>query len=57
MNKEMELLAAFRHHTTKADRVHALANKEALPSYDTGFDSNTSSDNESDSKIITVFEL
>ena len=57
MNKEVELLESFGHHTTEAAGVHVLANEEVLTLYDTGFDSNTSSDDESDSKTTTIFDL
>ena len=50
VNKEMELLEPFGHHTTEAARTRAIANGEALQSYDTGFDSDTSLDEENDSK-------
>ena len=36
---------------------HAQANEETLSAYDGGFDSNTSSDDESEPKQKTIFEL
>lgn len=53
----MKLLEAFEHHTSEVARAPAIANGEGLPSYDIGFDSNTSSDEESDMKNTTVFDL
>ena len=50
LNAETELFTSFGDPTTEAVRRRAQANGETLPAYDGGFDSDTSSDDESESK-------
>ena len=57
MNQHMVLLEGFGHHTIELARVRALVNGEPLSLYGTGFDSDKSSDDKSDSKTTTVFDL
>ena len=57
LNTEMELFASFGDHTTEVVQRRAQVNGETLPVYDGGFDNDTSSDDESESKPKTVFDL
>ena len=56
-NKGITVVELFRDHTTEVERRYVQANRETLPQYDTGFNSDTSFDDESDSKLKTVFYL
>ena len=53
----MESFESFWEHTTEAAQRRIQADRETLPLFCAGFDSDTSSNDESDSKPKTIFDL